>query len=298
MTGVLQCKGAIEYLAQTKKNKKAELVLKKWSELKEMVIVLQIPYKATIAMQKKDLTLSDTWGIWLKAIIHLESLAKKRVNKTNFSNCLAKALHVRKQTIFGNPAMLGAIYLDPRFRIEILRDENLVEQAICTLANLYCRIERLKSDKSDESDVNASNESSGLNLDLDFNDTNVLDEYLLNRTVESQTNTSHGMPIKTELEFFQPEHMSSDSSVIQFWKSNKLKHPRLYEIAEAIYSIPPTECQIERDFSKLEFIFTLRRQRLSADILEAILAIHLNSDLFFSIKEEELAKILEKNDEN
>lgn len=137
-----------------------------------------------------------------------------------------------------------------------------------------------------------------MNLDLDFNATDALDDYLQRRTVEPQTDASHEMTIEMELELFQPDHMPSNSSVIQFWKLNKLKHSRLYEIAEAIYSIPPTECQIERDFSKLEFIFTQRRQRLSANTLEAILAINLNSDLFFSIKQEELSKILdEQNDE-
>lgn len=299
MVGVLQCKRAIEYLAQNKNDKMSELVLKKWGEIKEMVTILQIPYKATIAMQKKDLTLSDAWGIWLKTIMHLESPAINKLNKTNFSNCLLNALNVRKKTIFNNPVMLGAIYLDPRFQIQIIKDENLVKQAIDTLANVYHRIHSVRSSVPDESEVNDSNGSSGLNLSIDFNDANLLDSYLLsnqNSSMSQEMNAS--MSIETELELFQPEHLASDSSVIDFWKSNKQKYPMLYEIATAIYSIPPTECQIERDFSKLEFIFSQRRQKLAADTLEAILSIHLNPDLFFLIKKEELTETPEQNDES
>lgn len=97
------------------------------------------------------------------------------------------------------------------------------------------------------------------------------------------------MDIENEIRLFQPhKHLPSDASVIEFWNSMREKNVRLYELAMAIYAIPPTEVQIERDFSKLEFIFSQRRQFLSSDLLEAILLIHLNKDIFFRIKEEEL----------
>lgn len=157
----------------------------------------QIPHKATIVMQKKDLTLLDAWGIWLKTIIHLESPAIKKLTRTNVSNCLLNELRTREKTILNNSAMIGALYLDPRYRNQILKDEQLSSRAIHFRANLHRRI---SSFRLDASNVDASNESSGLDLTIDFNDPNILDKYLSNESnpMETTTNTTGDMSIGTE----------------------------------------------------------------------------------------------------
>lgn len=66
----------------------------------------------------------------------------------------------------------------------------------------------------------------------------------------------------------------------------------MYELARCIFAIPPTEVEIEKNFSNLNFIFTQRRQHLSEDHLDAILQIHLKKDLFFILNEEELVELL------
>lgn len=55
-----------------------------------------------------------------------------------------------------------------------------------------------------------------------------------------------------------------------------------------VYGIPPTEVQIERDFSALNFVFSNRRCMIQEERLEDIMVIHLNPDLFYEVKEEEL----------
>lgn len=258
-----------------------------------MVTILKIPYKATITLQKKDLSLSDAFGIWLKTIVHLEHPTIQRLRKTNYSKCLVTCLNTRKEMIFNNPAMLAAVYLDPRFRSQILRDENKVQQALHVIRNLHLRIANLRPDTG----ANCSNDSSGLNINIDFDDTGLLDKYLSGE-ISSTDSQSSGMTIDTEIDSFNPEPIPSDSSVKSFWKSEKLKHPRLYEVATVLNADPPTECQIERDFSILEFVITQRRLQLSSDTLEAILNINLNSDLFSRIKAEELKKIEDRNDDS
>lgn len=297
MAGLLQCKEALEYLAETKNVQMAKLLLKKWSSFKEIVLIMQIPYKATIALQKQDLTLSDAFGIWLKMSIHLQVPAMKRLCKTNFANCLINALDERKKTIFNNPAMLSAIYLDPRFQCEILRDKRMTGQAIEVLSNLWRRISSLTPELSNESMINCSKESSGLNISIDFDDPDVLDKYLSrgHNSLDVQPAAAcKNVCVETEIELFQAEKLPSNTSVISFWKSVKEQNQHLYELAKVIYAIPPTEVQIERDFSMLQFIFSQRRQSLSTEILEAILTINLNPELFHIIKNDELLQIIEE----
>lgn len=292
MQSVINCKGAITYLAENK-NLPAQLLRSKWNDFKEIITVLQIPYKATIALQKHDLTLSDSFGIWLKMKIHLQSPIMQRLCKSNFVNCLVDSLNSRQQIIFDNDAMLGAIYLDPRYRGEIVRDTDLMVKATQMLTNLWRRLSNFHPEVTNRSGINLSTESSGGNLSIDFENPKILDEYLsrTNHSRDMQTVANyHGFSIEHEIEIFQPDQLSSDASIISFWKSMKSKNPHLYEIATVIYAIPPAETQIERDFSLLEFIFSQRRQRLSSEMIEAILSINLNSELFFEVKREKIMK--------
>lgn len=290
---VYHCKSALVYLADNN-YKAAELLLQKWTNVKEIVMILNIPYKATIALQKQNLTLSDAFGIWLKIKLHLDSAVIKRLCATNLVNSLINALNFRQQTIINNPAMLGAIYLDPRYRTQILNDESIKQVAVQTLSNLWHRLNCFG--ERNETINNCSNESSGLNTSIDFDNIEILDAYLsrsyhVNRAEPSSTQT---LSIEQELELFQPEIMKpSEIDILSFWESEKERNKNLHQLAMVIYAIPPSETQIERDFSALEFIFSQRRQQLSEEILESILAIHLNPDIFYDITNDKLKEIEE-----
>lgn len=293
MLGVTHCKRALEHLAEKNENTMVRLLLRKWSDLSEIIAVLQIPHKAPIALQKVDLTLSDAFGIWLKISVHLQAL-DRRLRKKDFSSCLIKALDERKHTIFDNPAMLCAIYLDPRFRGEILRNDNLVRKAIERLSNLWRRLCSFREELMNSSLMDDTAQSTDLNLSIDFDNPDILNDYLsLNESARGVQipKVLHDMNIEAEIELFQPEKLPSDASVIAFWQSHKEQNERLFELAMVIFAIPPTEVQIERDFSLLEFIFSQRRQSLSSELLEAILSINLNSDIFNIIKDEELTNV-------
>lgn len=293
---VLKCKNTLTYLAENKGVKMAELLLRKWNHVKEIVKILQIPYKATIALQKHDLTLSDAFGIWLQIKIHLQSPSIKRLTQTKLGDCLLNALYERQQTILNNPAMLSAIYLDPRFRREIMQNEQKVDEAITMLSNLWRRLNYLSGLTTNASAANAtatnsSTETSSLNSTIYFSNTEILDKYL-SRTNTSQSvqpyTSAQGLSIEDELQSFEPEQLSTSASIISYWESVKDEHFNLYQLAMVIYAIPPSETHIERDFSSLEFIFSQRRQRLCAELLESILTIHLNSDIFQIVRDEKL----------
>lgn len=146
---------------------------------------------------------------------------------------------------------------------------------------------------ADNQNPNRSKESIDSNPDIDFDDPQLLNKYLSTNQNESIDVDIEriDMDIERELELFDPESMSTDKCIIEFWNSQEKQHKNLYTLAKCIYAIPPTEVEIERDFSQLNFILTQRRQNLSEENLEAILHIHLNKDLFYVIKEAELTKL-------
>lgn len=147
MYDVAKCKTAIEYLGDEKKNMLCVLLLKKWHVLKELITVLQVPYKGTIALQRRTLTLSDAYGIWEKMSIWLNSAEIQKICRTNFRQCLIDSLNRRKAIIHNSPIMWCALLLDPRYRQQILRDEAKTEEAVNLLKNLWLKIEFLNTDQ-------------------------------------------------------------------------------------------------------------------------------------------------------
>lgn len=91
--------------------------------------------------------------------------------------------------------------------------------------------------------------------------------------------------------FISSEHEMPNSTIIDFWKNMKLKFPELYHIASIIYAIAPTQVAVERSFSTLSYVFNKLRSQLSEDMLEAILTICLNQDLFEQVNQEDIDEL-------
>lgn len=256
----------------------------KWKTLKELIHVLDVTYNATIALQNPCITLSDVYGLWEKMRIRLEAYAAKSTFKTKLSQNLIQFLQVRYPSVFDNAQMKCALLLDPRFRRVIKRDRNEYELAKSTLVKLY---HRLKGLQPSQSTTQISNASSDFNVSVD-------EESELNKLMAqgqaTHNNSDRHLDIGEAIDLFQPEFMPVDKSVLEYWETQK--QTLLYDLAMAVYSIPPTQVQIERDFSSLGHIFTERRYRLSQERLEQILLIYFNKDLFYVVKNEELSNIL------
>lgn len=65
----------------------------------------------------------------------------------------------------------------------------------------------------------------------------------------------------------------------------------LYWISNIIFAIPPTQVEVERSFSALNNIFTESRYNLNKLLLENILLIHTNKEMFYEIKIQDIADI-------
>lgn len=82
--------------------------------------------------------------------------------------------------------------------------------------------------------------------------------------------------------------LQSEDSVHTFWESKKTEFRVLYEVANVIYAIPPTQASVERNFSALKYMLTDKRYNLKQDLLEALLLIHLNREKFNEIQTNEI----------
>lgn len=261
--------------------------------MREIVQLLQIPYDVTVAYQYKRLTLSDVFGRWLGMQLHLDMLCKKKSLKTDLAKQLLNALTIRNENIFKNPIMGAALYLDPRFRSQIIRDDGKCNQAKMTLLDIWRRINVVRNNNNrtiDEREISSSSIDS-----LSFDEEAALIQHLqLNQNEQNVAtqNNFQNVDIELLIDLFQPEQLFPKESVIEYWETQKNTQPELYEIAMIVFSVPPTEVQIERDFSSLDFVFSKRRGKLSHQRLEDILLIYLNKDLFNDVNNEDIAALI------
>lgn len=288
----------IDYCADVKKLKAFQLLKKKWTILEEMCYVLSIPYKATIRLQKRSLTLSDVFGIWVTTQLHLKNCIEfKKKFKTDLAKHLLSDISERKETVFKNPLMTAALFLDPRFRRVIVQDEEKMDEAKKTLKNIWRRLLTLgASANENDTSITISEKSVNSDSSLVFDDPDALDNYLAGNpaVVNTVVNTvtTNNRDIEQLLDSFDPPRLSSDADIMKYFQEIQDEQPELYQLAMIVFAIPPTEVQLERDFSKLNFIFSDRRCNLTEERLEDIMIIHLNDELFYKVKDDLLNSLL------
>lgn len=263
-----------------KKEKLFDLLLKKFKILKELVYVLDIPYRATLEFQNQKLTLSDVYGRWISMQLHLNAYISKSSYKTGLAECLYNALQKRKEVIFTNPLMSCALFLDPRFHIVVARDQNKMHEARENLLKIWRRMHVLHASARNSNNLEESGQSSNIDS-FEFDEAAAMNQFL--GQSESPVNHNKTIDIEAVLDSFQLDPLPVEKSVLEYWESAKEEHEELIELAMVVFCVPPTEVQVERDFSHLDHIFTDRRCRLTEERLDDILLLHLNKDLFFEV---------------
>lgn len=321
LRGIYSCKNAVEYFS----NKKVELfqlLFEKWNVLIEFLHILHIPYLTTISMQKKEFTLSDTYGVIKLIELSLNQYLTDRT--LDQSTTLAEKLKInikrRKQKLLDTPLMLCSIYLDPRFKCDLDVYPYKLLLVKKTLEDLW---ERISNEKNHDqvSNVNQST-SQGIEgeatrsaalftnddinhyfefLDQQYSKNGISSKSFLNSETENETlDFSTDKSVIAEAmskyeQFISGSRMKSNESILEFWKNNKHRFGlELSVIADTIFGIPPTQVDIERNFSALNFIFSKRRYNLKQNLLEEILLIHINKNKFYEINEEDIEKLQNK----
>lgn len=247
---------------------------------------LKVLYDTTIALQNEKHSLSDFYADWVLAKIKLEKLTKKP-DSSNIAKKLLEGIDLRKPQLFDKPMMLCAIILDPRFCTVLNNDQK--KQAIDELNKLWPRIEamRQRKDVIKNSTACASNDH-----ETAVDDNTLLEEFVYGKAVELENGIGSSQNIENELEMFiSAQKGFPKESTINFHISNKNKHPKLFELALVIFAVAPTQVVVERAFSVLSYVFNDRRNQLSSCMLEDILTICLNEDLFHIVNQKDMREI-------
>lgn len=260
-----------------------KLVMQKWEALKEIVSCLKVLYQATIVIQKEDFKLSDFYATWIYIDVKLKKNLQKQ-NITNLSKHLIEMLEKRKPQIIMNPAVISALALDPRFCYKL--DDIQKEIAITNLLNLW---NRLKHDTLSAESLTLNDTNNSSDEDITIGDTTILSNFI--KRLESQKSTViQTFEIREALSSFMTrEHEVPNGTILDFWLLKKNEYPELYELAEIIMAISPTQAVVERAFSALSYTFNSRRNSLSEQMIDDILLISLNKDLFYANNEKDLA---------
>lgn len=292
---IVQSKTAIEIMART--DAPCQFVLANWSEIEEINLILKIPLDATNVMQRNNLTMSDQFGCWLRMEWKLEDLIQTGNLETNLARFLFDNILEKKHVLMENPALCGAIYLDPRFRFEL--SEANIDSAKGFLLSLYKKVSKTDSAFRDE----AQNDQ--LNQDDSFE--NRLAKRCSQIPVYNSHLKSNGNPVHQttmdEDEFIifleqydeKPTRLHHKYSILQYWEENKDEYPELYQLACIVNTIAPTQVSVERAFSTLNWIYSHKRSRLAPELLENILMINLNATLVGKIHQDDLASLKQSN---
>lgn len=292
---IFKCELVIHHFAKTERM--CELLLKKWDVLKELNRVLKVPYLVTKMLQKEDFTLSDFFGCFKIITMQLNKMIAEPGRKyTRLAEKLLHTLYQRKSKLVDHPLMICALYLDPRYKCEVVNDQDKVKLAKLTLENIWERLKLLKN----ENEIGETPNEVPVAIETDQNENmntfyEELDEMYGNLGINSgsgnhssETSNRDKSIIAVALSNYENStvhRMKSSESVCTFWEKSKEEFgPELYELASIIHSIPPTQASVERNFSALKFMLTDRRYNLAEDLLESLLLIHLNRDVYELVK--------------
>lgn len=296
MASTLKCKHCIAYFKEN--NKSCDLLIRKWEVLKELVRILKLPYLTTNYLQRENATLSDFFGIMIGLEIGLKKEINKTERKTNFAQLLQSTVSSRKRRLLSNRLMITAIYLDPRYKCELVNQPEKVVIAKITIEKIWHRIQSLKGNSHEINEINISNDGDKsieeINLNSIFSD---IDRHydVENVSVETEGTVNTNVGIMQALDKYDTSlgtsRANSNQSVLQFWEENKNAYStELCQVANTIHS---TQSSIERLFSALNFIYSDRRYNLSQGLLENILILHSNVDLFNDVKKDELNELIQ-----
>lgn len=277
---------------------KCKLLLKKWEIVEELIRVLKAPYTTTIWLQRDDCTLSDLFGYILAIEFGLQKEIAKDSLKTTLAEMLYQKINERKTSLLENRLMVTAVYLDPRYKCALKDSPEKITLAKLTIERVWERMQTLHESPALETPAHPSEELCDIEVLLSS-----VDEYYEKNGIESSSETATNdvsfaktnNDIMTGLNYYDEKtknkRINSNEKVLHFWEENKTEFPNgmeIYEVVSAILAIPPTQAAVERVFSATKFIFGERRCQLRQKLLEDILIIHTNQEIFFEVSNDEL----------
>lgn len=285
---VIRCIDGIKYFAEIKREIVFQYMVRLWPKIIEIANILEIPYIATKSIQSTAFALSDFYACWLKLNISLQQRIEQSLDQMRLAQTLISSLDNRKSQLFNHPVMLCAVFLDPRFYFDLTEDEK--QFARMSLKRMWGKIAQFKKNK----EIPPAN-----------NNVDSLEKYLAERCgplagINEKSNEPNfdlnADDFMNSVELYERglRRIHHSVSILDYW-TNRVDESKpiaeyfeLKYVAVVVHAIPPTQVPCERSFSVTKFVFDPHRTAINPELLETLLFIRLNRDLFAQIKQEML----------
>lgn len=231
-------------------------------------------------------SLSDFYGSWILIRVSLIQYAKKPNRLTDLPEQMLKHMKLYEPKLFMNPLLLAAVYLDPRFSHTLVGQQKAVARNI--IEAIYNRDKESNVIQGDINDtVNNANINGEENLDEAF--AAYLNELASQSSLlptprgpdEEFLFSSDLLALEMEENKFEEIKMlPPKTKILEFWETQKTKLPILYKVSRIVMGVPSTQTIVERLFSSFAFIINSRRTKMCPDLLQQILFIRGNVELF------------------
>lgn len=250
-----------------------------WDHIEEMRDVLYDCALFTKRIQAVQTTLSDFYAEWTQLKLKLKSK-----QQTNFVTTLIECMDERGEDLLTDPLTLSALFLDARYRVLLNKTPLRKQLAMNHLTLLWKRIQNIQDIQPDPLQTD-NGENPTVRPNIDIND--AFDDYL--DLLESAATTDSIQALKSEELMMKLQRFNvmmekkrrepSKRHPMDFWEENKHLYPEIHLLAQLVFAVCPTETSVERNFSRL-YVLNKYRCNLSDKMLENILFIRLNKDLF------------------
>ncbi|XP_031330371.1 uncharacterized protein LOC116161229 [Photinus pyralis] len=218
-----------------------------WTKVNHICQALLPAYICTKKLQREQLTLSDFYGYWLEC-----KMETNKINST-FSNIIVSNMNVREKDLLGNNVILAAIFLDPRYKIMLDKEQckkaksHLKEVWYHLLMYKEAIVPSIAAESSTDTDTSAVDDFEEL---LKEKERQVAVRKSLHPTsIKSGGSKSvqeeQQKPIDCLLNNYECEQprINRKSDVLKFWSMNKHSHPELYILAHIVLAFPATQKQ-------------------------------------------------------
>lgn len=236
-------------------------------------------------LQTTQFTLSDFYAEWL---LLKNGIEKRAVHVSEEQNDVCKQLLVairnHSAQLLSNPLLVAAVYLDPRFTKTMKTAARTL--AISKLMKIWQRLSEESGEPPEESDSNNPNDNNTRRSSL-------LEQLLAavegdGETQVAQHETEQDRIHRLLQEFGELPREKTSTKVLEYWEKNKETKPELFMLSQLIFINSPTQTPTERSFSAFNHIYQPRRSNLKSELLEDILLIYLNKDLFQNVVDKHL----------
>lgn len=239
--------------------------------MKALVKVLRPLAVLTTKLQAEKLTIPELVGNWAYTMNQLEEL------NSSPARHLHELIKKREPSVLGNRLVQLGTFLDLKCRRLLSHAE--VREGKVNLKLLHNKKVALASDPAPVIVLDETPAEENLSeVDSFFGRFHEpTDEILTSSQFDAFNDEIHSYEkMKWNTKMTQ--------TCVEFWKSKKGELPLLSSLALDIMAVPPTEVSVERLFSHLKIVLTERRNRLSSNLVEAILFLRLNKR-FSGLKE-------------